>query len=157
MLVVRVDDVVKDGAKRRRLRRSAILDNIINTNTNAVQAIKAAFSALSIYMESWTAKPLGRNSIVSGRAPRALRRRNPGACKHRGVDRGRGGPQRFGKAVGELIERVVARVVAHEDAAIDRGRRRQRTVVPSFEPGRDAASRHQHDADAGGDGAAQRL
>jgi len=32
MLVVRVDDLVKDGAKRRRLRRSAILDKIINTN-----------------------------------------------------------------------------------------------------------------------------
>jgi hypothetical protein len=32
MLVVRVDDPVKDGAKRRRLRRSAILDRIINTN-----------------------------------------------------------------------------------------------------------------------------
>jgi hypothetical protein len=43
MLVVRVDDVVKDGAIsavtrvfdalwRRRLRRSTILDNIINTN-----------------------------------------------------------------------------------------------------------------------------
>jgi hypothetical protein len=33
MLFVRVDDVVKDGAKRRRLRRSSILDNIINTNS----------------------------------------------------------------------------------------------------------------------------
>jgi hypothetical protein len=32
MLVVRVDDLVKDGAKRRRLRRSTILDKIINTN-----------------------------------------------------------------------------------------------------------------------------
>jgi hypothetical protein len=29
---VRVDDLVKDGAKRRRLRRSTILDKIINTN-----------------------------------------------------------------------------------------------------------------------------
>jgi hypothetical protein len=29
---VRVDDLVKDGAKRRRLRRSSILDKIINTN-----------------------------------------------------------------------------------------------------------------------------
>jgi hypothetical protein len=45
MPVVRVDDLVKDGAKRRRLRRSSILDKIINTNRNAVQAIKAAFSA----------------------------------------------------------------------------------------------------------------
>ena len=54
MLVVRVDDLVKDGAIsavtrvfdalwRRRLRRSAILDKIANTNSNAVQAIKAAF------------------------------------------------------------------------------------------------------------------
>jgi len=33
MQVVRVDDLVKDGAKRRRLRRSSILDKIINTNT----------------------------------------------------------------------------------------------------------------------------
>jgi hypothetical protein len=32
MLVVRVDDLVKDGAKRRRLRRSSILDKVINTN-----------------------------------------------------------------------------------------------------------------------------
>jgi hypothetical protein len=45
LAIVRVDDVVKDGAKRRRLRRSSILDNIINANTNAVQAIKAAFQA----------------------------------------------------------------------------------------------------------------
>src|SRR5580704_850506 len=41
MLVVRVGDLVKDGAKRRRLRRSSILDKIANTNRNAVQAIKA--------------------------------------------------------------------------------------------------------------------
>jgi len=32
---VRVDDLVKDGAKRRRLRRSMILDKIINTNNSA--------------------------------------------------------------------------------------------------------------------------
>src|SRR5580704_18780400 len=32
MLVVRVGNLVKDGAKRRRLRRSAILDKIANTN-----------------------------------------------------------------------------------------------------------------------------
>jgi hypothetical protein len=32
MLVVRVDDLVKDGAKRRRLRRFTILDKISNTN-----------------------------------------------------------------------------------------------------------------------------
>jgi hypothetical protein len=52
--IVRVDDLVKDGAisavtrvfdalRRRRLRRSTILDKIINTNRNVVQAIKAAF------------------------------------------------------------------------------------------------------------------
>ena len=46
MLVVRVDDLVKDGAKRRRLWRSTILDKIVNTNRKAVQAIKAAFSAI---------------------------------------------------------------------------------------------------------------
>jgi hypothetical protein len=56
MLVVRVGNLVKDGAIsavtrvfdalwRRRLRRSSILDKIANTNRNAVQAIKAAFSA----------------------------------------------------------------------------------------------------------------
>jgi hypothetical protein len=43
MLVVRVDELVKDGAKRRRLRRSQILDKFINTNTEAVHAIKATF------------------------------------------------------------------------------------------------------------------
>jgi len=32
---VRVDDLVKDGAKRRRLRRSSILDKIINPNNPA--------------------------------------------------------------------------------------------------------------------------
>jgi hypothetical protein len=48
MLVVRIDDLVKDGAKRRRLRRSSILDKTTNTNRNAVQAIKAAFSASQI-------------------------------------------------------------------------------------------------------------
>jgi hypothetical protein len=43
--IVRGDNLVKDGAKRRRLRRSpkAILDKIIAANKNAVQAIKAAF------------------------------------------------------------------------------------------------------------------
>jgi uncharacterized protein GlcG (DUF336 family) len=45
MLVVRVGELVKDGAKRRRLRRSTILDKFTNTNRNAVQAIKAAFWA----------------------------------------------------------------------------------------------------------------
>jgi hypothetical protein len=45
MLVVRVGELVKDGAKRRRLRRSAILDKFTNTNRKAVQAIKAAFLA----------------------------------------------------------------------------------------------------------------
>jgi hypothetical protein len=43
--IVRVGELVKDGAKRRRLRRSTILDKFANTNRNAVQAIKAAFSA----------------------------------------------------------------------------------------------------------------
>jgi hypothetical protein len=42
---VRVGELVKDGAKRRRLRRSAILDKTVNTNRNAVQAIKAALWA----------------------------------------------------------------------------------------------------------------
>jgi hypothetical protein len=43
--IVRVGGLVKDGAKRRRLRRSAILDKAANTNTDAVHAIKAAFWA----------------------------------------------------------------------------------------------------------------
>jgi hypothetical protein len=54
MLVVRVDKLVKDGAIgavtrvfdalwRRRLRRSQILDKFINTNTEAVHAIRATF------------------------------------------------------------------------------------------------------------------
>jgi hypothetical protein len=30
--VVRVDELVKDGAKRRRLRRSSILDKLVNAN-----------------------------------------------------------------------------------------------------------------------------
>jgi hypothetical protein len=58
MQVVRVDELVKDGAISavtrvfdalwcRRLRRSLILDKYINTNRNAVQAIKAAFWALT--------------------------------------------------------------------------------------------------------------
>jgi hypothetical protein len=33
MLVVRIGNLVKDGAKRRRLRRSSILDKIANANT----------------------------------------------------------------------------------------------------------------------------
>jgi hypothetical protein len=41
--IVRVDELVKDGPKGRRLRRSSILDKFINTNRNAVHAIKAAF------------------------------------------------------------------------------------------------------------------
>src|ERR1700724_4864122 len=56
MLVVRVGDLVKDGAIsavtrvfdalwRRRLRWSWILDKITNTKRNTVQAIKAAFWA----------------------------------------------------------------------------------------------------------------
>jgi hypothetical protein len=36
-------DVLRAAATPRRLRRSSILDKIINTNRNAVQAIKAAF------------------------------------------------------------------------------------------------------------------
>jgi hypothetical protein len=49
MLVVRVGDVVKDGAKRRRLRRSSILDNIANTNRVLFHAIKAAFWAYVLH------------------------------------------------------------------------------------------------------------
>jgi hypothetical protein len=55
--IVRVDNLVKAGAIsavtrvfdalwRRRLRRSQTFDKIINTNRNAVQAIKAAFWAI---------------------------------------------------------------------------------------------------------------
>src|SRR5580698_7885188 len=48
--VVRIGDLVKDGAKRRRLRRSSILDKITNTNRNAVQAIKAAIPIGKAYL-----------------------------------------------------------------------------------------------------------
>jgi hypothetical protein len=47
--IVRIDDLVKGGAQRRRLRRSSTLDKIINANRNAVQAIKAAFSSVGNY------------------------------------------------------------------------------------------------------------
>jgi len=52
--IVRGNDLVKDGPKGRRLRRSpkAILDKIIAANKNAVQAIKAAFSALLLSPDS---------------------------------------------------------------------------------------------------------
>jgi uncharacterized protein GlcG (DUF336 family) len=57
MLVVRVDELVKDGAKRSRLRRSSILDKIINTNRKAVQTIKAAFSAASHIFDANPQRP----------------------------------------------------------------------------------------------------
>jgi hypothetical protein len=43
MLVVRVGDVVKDRRPPKAAALRAVLDNITNTNRNAVQAIKAAF------------------------------------------------------------------------------------------------------------------
>jgi hypothetical protein len=43
MLVVRVDDVVKDRRPPEAAALRAVPYNIINTNRNAVQAIKAAF------------------------------------------------------------------------------------------------------------------
>jgi hypothetical protein len=43
MLVVRVGDVVKDRRPPKAAALCAVLDNITNTNRNAVQAIKAAF------------------------------------------------------------------------------------------------------------------
>jgi len=48
MLVVRVDDLVKDRRPPKAAALRAVLDKFINTNKNAVQAIKAAFSALLI-------------------------------------------------------------------------------------------------------------
>jgi hypothetical protein len=41
--VVRVDDLVKDRRPPEAAALRAVLDKIINTNRNAVQAIKAAF------------------------------------------------------------------------------------------------------------------
>jgi len=41
--IVRVDDVVKDRRPPEAAALRAVLDNIINANRNAVQAIKAAF------------------------------------------------------------------------------------------------------------------
>jgi hypothetical protein len=50
MLVVRVDDPVKDGAKRRRLRRSTILDRIINTNRMPSKRSRPLSEASEIYL-----------------------------------------------------------------------------------------------------------
>jgi hypothetical protein len=50
MLVVRVDDPVKDGAKRRRLRRSSILDRIINTNRMPSKRSRPLSRPLYIYL-----------------------------------------------------------------------------------------------------------
>jgi len=43
MLVVRVDDLVKDRRPPEAAALRAVLDKVINTNRKAVQAIKAAF------------------------------------------------------------------------------------------------------------------
>jgi hypothetical protein len=43
--VVHVDDLVKDLRPPKAAALRAVLDKVINTNRNAVQAIKAAFSA----------------------------------------------------------------------------------------------------------------
>jgi hypothetical protein len=43
MLVVRVDELVKDLRPPKAAALRAVLDKLINTNRNAVQAIKAAF------------------------------------------------------------------------------------------------------------------
>jgi hypothetical protein len=45
MLVVRVDELVKDLRPPKAAALRAVLDKFINTNRKAVQAIKAAFSA----------------------------------------------------------------------------------------------------------------
>jgi uncharacterized protein YqcC (DUF446 family) len=47
LLVVRVDDLVKGQRPPEAAALRAALDKIINTNRNAVQALKAAFSAIS--------------------------------------------------------------------------------------------------------------
>ena len=54
--------VVKDGAKRRRLRRSSILDKIINANSSAVHAIKAA-SRLAVLHDAIRRKRVSRRGI----------------------------------------------------------------------------------------------
>jgi hypothetical protein len=46
--IVRVDELVKDRRPPKAAALRAVLDKFINTNKNAVQAIKAAFSALLI-------------------------------------------------------------------------------------------------------------
>jgi hypothetical protein len=43
MPVVRVDELVKDRRPPKAAALRAVLDKLINTNRNAVQAIKAAF------------------------------------------------------------------------------------------------------------------
>jgi hypothetical protein len=47
MLVVRVDELVKDRRPPEAAALRAVLDKSINTNRNAVQAIKAAFWTLT--------------------------------------------------------------------------------------------------------------
>src|SRR5580693_2358296 len=49
MLVVRVGDLVKDGAKRRRLRRSSILDKITNTNRVLSMRSRPLSGPLKVY------------------------------------------------------------------------------------------------------------
>jgi hypothetical protein len=44
--IVRVDELVKDRRPPKAAALRAVLDKFINTNKNAVQAIKVAFSAL---------------------------------------------------------------------------------------------------------------
>jgi len=48
MLVVRVDELVKDLRPPKAAALRAVLDKFINTNRKAVQAIKAAFSAFDM-------------------------------------------------------------------------------------------------------------
>jgi hypothetical protein len=48
MQVVRVDELVKDLRPPKAAALRAVLDKFINTNRNAVQAIKAAFWAFCI-------------------------------------------------------------------------------------------------------------
>jgi len=58
MLVVRADELVKDRRPPKAAALRAVLDKFISTNRNAVQAIKAAFSAFcSLYPSA--PRPIG--------------------------------------------------------------------------------------------------
>src|SRR5580693_7427056 len=74
MLVVRVDELVKDLRPPKAAALRAVLDKFINTNTEAVHAIKAAFSAISHIFAAQ--QPLQCPRPVIGQRPTAQEFKN---------------------------------------------------------------------------------